>query len=76
MAWPPSSKPDAAHIFVADRTKEKVVEVGGKLHLLIPIIKEYTDPYGLRQLAPKEYKVPPTCPLCLSIIVSKSNRLN
>ena len=69
--WPPPPKPDAAHVYVADRTKEKVVEVEGELHLLIPIVKRYTDPYGLQKLQPKEYKIPPSCPLCLKIAVSE-----
>ena len=68
--WPPPSKPDAAHVYVADRTREKVVEVEGELNLLIPIVKQYTDPYDLQKLQPKEYKVPPPCPLCFKISVS------
>ena len=69
--WLPPPKPDAAHVYVADRTREKVVEVEGELNLLIPIVKQYTDPYDLQKLQPKEYKVTPPCPLCFKISVSK-----
>ena len=74
VAWPPPPTKDAAHVYVADRTREKVVEVDGQLHLLIPIVKEYEDPFGLQMLQPKEYKVPPPCPLCFKISVSNKCR--
>ena len=70
MEWPPPPRPDACHIYIADRTREKVVEVSGEPHLLIPIIKQYTDPLGLRDLITPEPRIDPPCPLCCSIIVS------
>ena len=71
VSWPPPPKPDACHIYVADRTREKVVEVNGQLHLLIPIVKEYTDPLRLRELIPPEPEMDPPCPLCGSTVVSQ-----
>ena len=72
VAWPPPPTKDAAHIYVADRTKEKVVEVDGQLHLLIPIVKEYEDPDGFRDKIPRKVIEDASCPLCRSITVSKT----
>ena len=71
--WPPPSRPDADHVWVVEWGKEKVVEVESEPHLLVPLKKKYTDPYGLT------VKIPPpkpdkygACPLCFSIFVSQS----
>ena len=70
VGWPPSSRPDADHVWVVEWGKEKLVEVDEEPHLLVPLRKQYTDPYGLQKLQPKEYRIPPPCPLCFKISVS------
>ena len=69
--WPPPSRPDAAHVWVLDRDNEKVVEVKNEPHLLIPLKKKYTDPYGFTIKHPPKPLENFGCPLCFSIIVSQ-----
>ena len=71
--WPPPSRPDAAHEWVADVDREIVVEVNGQPYLLTPLVKRYTDPLGLRELIPPDPIIDPPCPLCRNIIVSQSH---
>ena len=72
VEWPPPSRPDADHVWVLDRENEKVVEVEGELHLLTPIKKVYTDPYGFtKKLPPPKPDEYGACPLCFSIFVSQ-----
>ena len=70
--WPPPSRPDADHYWVLDHANEKVVEVEGEPHVLTPLKKVYTDPYGLTdkiERAPIEETG--GCPLCHSLFVSQ-----
>ena len=48
-----AKKHDADHIWVPDRQREKIIHLGGEPHLLTPLVKKYTDPYGLLELPPK-----------------------
>ena len=70
--WPPSSRPDADHYWVLDEANEKVVEVEGEPHVLTPLKKIYTDPYGFRDKIPRKLIEDGSCPLCRSIDVSKT----
>ena len=70
--WPPPSRPDADHVWVLVHEEEKVVEVEGELHLLTPLKKVYTDPYGFTEKVPRRLIEDGACPLCRSISVSQS----
>ena len=70
--WPPSKRPDAAHYWVLDRSREKLVECDDEPHLLIPLKKIYEDPYGLRDKIPRRLIEDGSCPLCRSIDVSNT----
>ena len=71
LAWPPPPRPDADHVWVLDHENEKVVEVEGDPHLLTPIKKVYTDPYGLTKKIPRKPIDHGGCPLCQSLFVSR-----
>ena len=43
---------DADHIWVPDKSREQLIHLGGEPHLLTPLIKKYTDPYGLLAFKP------------------------
>ena len=74
IRWPPSSgcphPPDADHNWVLDEENEKVVEVEGEPHVLTPLKKLYTDPYGLTEKIPRRLVEDGSCPLCRSLDVS------
>ena len=70
--WPPPSRPDADHVWVVDWGNEKVVEVESEPHLLIPLKKRYTDPYGFRDKIIQEPLRNDGCPLCHLITVSQA----
>ena len=74
--WPPSKRPDAAHYWVLDREREKLVECDKEPHLLIPLVKIYEDPYGLRDKIPRKLVEDGSCPLCRSIDVSKTQNVH
>ena len=72
LDWPPSKRPDAAHYWVLDREREKLVECDREPHLLIPLVKVYEDPYGLTdkiERAPVKHEG--GCPLCHRLFVSQ-----
>ena len=76
IEWPPSSgcphPPDADHIWVLDEENEKVVEVEGEPHVLTPLKKLYTDPYGLTvKFERKRIEEAGRCPLCHRLFVSQ-----
>ena len=78
LAWPPPTTcphpPDADHVWVLDVQNEKVVEVEGEPHVLTPLKKIYTDPFGLTVKMPrKKFEEPGGCPLCHSLLVSHSS---
>ena len=43
---------DADHVWVPDKSREQVIHLGGEPHLLTPLVKRYTDPYGLLAYKP------------------------
>ena len=74
--WPPSKGPDAAHYWVLDHDREKLVECDKEPHLLIPLKKVYEDPYGLTiKVKRAPIKNEDGCPLCHRLFVSQSRVL-
>ena len=63
-------KKDADHVWVPDKSRERVIHLGGEPHLLTPLVKQYTDPYGLLAFKPKSG----ACRHCKFLNVSQSNR--
>ena len=76
LAWPPPTTcphpPDADHVWVLDVEREKVVEVEGEPHVLTPLKKIYTDPFGLTaKIKRKKVEDAGGCPLCHRLFVSQ-----
>ena len=72
IGWPPQKRPDAAHYWVLDHSREKVVELKKEPHLLIPLVKVYEDPYGLTdKIERKPREDAGGCPLCHRLFVSQ-----
>ena len=49
---------DADHVWIPDKSREKIIHLGGEPHLLTPLIKKYTDPYGLLAIKPRSEGCP------------------
>ena len=76
IGWPPSKRPDAAHYWVLDHAREKLVECDKEPHLLIPLVKVYEDPYGLTdKIERKPLEDVGGCHLCHSLFVSQSSNI-
>ena len=61
---------DADHVWVPDKSREEIIHLGGDPYLLTPLVKRYTDPYGLLAIKPSTGE----CKHCKSLNVRQSNR--